>query len=82
TCENCQGTGYVGRTGVFEIITINNQLRKTIIQSKSLAEIGSQFRGAKMLYLQEQALRKVISGTTAVNEMIRVLTVPKKQKAK
>ena len=82
TCENCQGTGYVGRTGVFEIITINNQLRKTIIQSKSLAEIGSQFRGAKMLYLQEQALRKVIGGTTAINEMIRVLTVPKKQKAK
>ena len=82
TCENCQGTGYVGRTGVFETITINNQLRKTIIQSKSLAEIGSQFRGAKMLYLQEQALRKVIGGTTAINEMIRVLTVPKKQKAK
>ena len=82
TCENCQGTGYVGRTGVFEIIIMNNQLRKIITQSKSLAEIGSQFRGAKMLYLQEQALRKVINGTTAIDEMIRVLSAPKRRKAK
>jgi len=82
TCDNCQGTGYVGRTGVFEIIAINDQLRKTIKKSKSLSEIGTQFRAAKMLYLQEQALRKVISGTTAINEMIRVLSAPKKTKAK
>ena len=81
TCENCQGTGYVGRTGVFEIITINNELRKVIKQSKSLPEIGTQFRRAKMLYLQEQALRKVISGTTAINEMIRVLSASKTKKS-
>ena len=82
TCEQCQGTGYVGRTGVFEIIAINDELRKTIIQAKSLSEISSQLRAAKMLYLQEQALRKVISGTTTINEMIRVLSPPEKRKAK
>jgi type II secretory ATPase GspE/PulE/Tfp pilus assembly ATPase PilB-like protein len=82
TCDNCQGTGYVGRTGVFEIVTINKQLRKAIIKSKSLSEIGAQFRATKMLYLQEQALRKVISGSTAINEMIRVLSPPAKRKAK
>jgi hypothetical protein len=38
-----------------------------------------QFRRAKMLYLQEQALRKSIAGTTAVNEMLRVLASAKKQ---
>ena len=81
-CENCQGTGFVGRTGVFEIITLNDQLRETIKQSKSLSEIGMQFRGAKMLYLQEQALRKVVSGTTAINEVIRVLSASKKREAK
>ncbi len=79
-CENCQGTGFVGRTGVFEIITIDDQLRKVIKQSESLSEIGSQFRAAKMLYLQEMALRKVISGTTAINEMVRVLSKSRKQK--
>lgn len=82
TCDKCQGTGYVGRTGVFEIIIINDQLRKTIMQSKSLTEIDSKFRATKMLYLQEQTLRKVINGTTAINEMVRVLSPNKKQKAK
>jgi len=80
TCENCQGTGYFGRMGVFEIITLNNELRKALIQLRSLPEIGTQFRRAKMLYLQEQALRRVISGTVAINEMIRVLSKPKAKK--
>ena len=80
TCENCQGTGHFGRTGVFEIITLNNELRKALIQTKSLPEIGTQFRRAKMLYLQEQSLRRVISGTVAINEMIRVLSKPRTKK--
>jgi len=82
TCENCQGTGYFGRMGVFEIITLNNELRKALTRTKSLPEIGMQFRRAKMLYLQEQALRRVISGTVAINEMIRVLSTSKTKKPK
>jgi len=82
TCENCQGTGYYGRTGIFEIIILNAELRKALIQMKSLPEIVTQFRRAKMLYLQEQALRKVISGTVAINEMIRVLSTSKTKKSK
>jgi type II secretory ATPase GspE/PulE/Tfp pilus assembly ATPase PilB-like protein len=77
TCENCQGTGYYGRTGVFELIVLSDELRKVIHRSKSLPEIGTQFRRAKMLYLQEQALRKVIAGSAAINEMIRVLSPSK-----
>ena len=79
TCEECQGTGYLGRTGVFEIITINKELAK-VIQSQPVPEIAKQFRRAKMLYLQEQALRKVINGTTTINEMIRALK-PKEKKS-
>ncbi len=82
TCENCQGTGFVGRMGVFEIIIINDELKNVIRQSKSLTEISTQFRRAKMIYLQEQALRKVIAGTTSINEMVRVLSTSKRQKAK
>jgi general secretion pathway protein E len=80
TCDNCQGTGHFGRIGVFEMITLNNELRKTLIQTRSLPEIGTQFRRAKMLYLQEQALRRVISGNVAINEMIRVLSAGKVKK--
>jgi len=81
TCEHCQGTGYFGRTGIFEIITLNDELRKAINKSKSLPEMGVQFRRAKMLYLQEQALRKVIAGKVAINEMIRVLSASKAKQA-
>jgi len=82
TCQHCQGTGFVGRTAVFEMIILNNELRKAVVNSKALSEIGTQFRRAKMLYLQEQALRKVISGTTAINEMVRVLSTSSKRRAK
>jgi len=81
-CENCQETGFIGRTGAFEIIIINDELRNAIKHTKSLSEIGTQFQRAKMLHLQGQTLRKVISGTTSVNEMIRVLSASKKQNPK
>jgi len=74
TCEDCQGTGFVGRTGIFELITIDDSLRDMLVKAQSVSEIASRFRGAKMLYLQEQALRKVIAGVTSINEMVRVLS--------
>ncbi len=80
TCDHCQGTGHFGRVGVFEMITLNNELRKTLMQTRSLPEIGTQFRRAKMLYLQEQSLRRVISGNVAINEMIRVLSAGRAKK--
>lgn len=82
TCEHCQGTGYLGRTGAFEIIILNNELKQVIKRSKSLPEISTQFRRAKMLYLQEQALRKVIAGLISINEMIRVLSANKPNQKK
>lgn len=80
-CEDCQGTGFVGRVGVFEMIALNDELKKAVKTVAQLPELGVQFRKAKMLYLQEQTLRKVISGTTAINEMLRVLAPAKKEGA-
>jgi type II secretory ATPase GspE/PulE/Tfp pilus assembly ATPase PilB-like protein len=82
TCENCQGTGYVGRIPVLEIIRVNDQIRKSIINLKSLSEIARQFRAAKMLYMQEQMLKRVLAGVTSVNEMVRVLSKPKSDEKK
>jgi type II secretory ATPase GspE/PulE/Tfp pilus assembly ATPase PilB-like protein len=73
-CETCQETGYMGRMGVFEMIMLSEELKKAIKESKSLADINARFRSVKMLYLQEQALRKIIEGQTSVNEMVRVLS--------
>ena len=82
TCENCQGTGFVGRTGIFELIMLDDALREAAKEAQSVPEIGSRFRGAKMLYLQEQALRKVVAGTTSINEMVRVFAKTQNQKQK
>ncbi len=81
TCPQCFGTGFVGRTGAYEMITFNDELRRVVLKSKTLQDMGNQFRRAKMAHLQEQALRKVMAGTTAINEMVRVLTPPTKKKA-
>jgi len=78
-CEDCQGTGFIGRIGVFESILFDAELKKAIRTVRQLPELGMQFRRAKMLYLQEQALRKAITGVTAINEMLRVLASSKKQ---
>ena len=78
TCENCQGTGFVGRIGIFEIITINGEMRNAIMPLNSLSEIGTQFRHVKMLSLQEQAMKYVIEGRTAINEMVMAFSSGKK----
>ncbi len=79
-CDSCQETGYAGRMSVFETIILNDDLRKAVRQCKSLSDLATEFRRAKMLYLQEQALRRVVAGTTSINEMVRVLTSSKDQK--
>jgi type II secretory ATPase GspE/PulE/Tfp pilus assembly ATPase PilB-like protein len=79
-CENCQETGYFGRMCIFEIAFINEELRNAIKQSKTPADIGTELRKAKMLYLQEQAMLRVITGVTSINEMVRVLSKSSEQK--
>jgi general secretion pathway protein E len=82
-CQSCQGTGFFGRTGIFEMVTVDDEARKVIKQAKSLREISSHFRRSGMLYMQEQAVKKVADGTTAINEVIREFSsTPKSKKRK
>ena len=82
-CQNCQGTGFFGRTGIFETVIIDDEERKVIKQAKSLHEIASHFRRAGMLYMQEQAVKQVADGVTAINEVIRKFSsTPKSKKQK
>ena len=70
-CQTCQGTGFYGRVGLFETIRITDELREAIRQTKSIQELSAAFRRAKMLYIQEQAIKKVSAGITSINEIIR-----------
>jgi type II secretory ATPase GspE/PulE/Tfp pilus assembly ATPase PilB-like protein len=81
-CTNCQGTGFHGRTAIFEIIILDPQTKQLLLQAKTINDIASIFRRAKMLYLQEQAIRKVALGVTSINEAIRALSGPQQEAAK
>jgi len=78
-CAACQGSGYRGRTAAFELLLLNKDIRQLITDGATVAQIRAACRKNKMLYLQEQALRKVIDGTTSVPEVIRVTQRSKKK---
>lgn len=79
-CDNCQGTGFADRTGIFETIVVTDELRQVIKNAKSLQEVAAHFRRAGMLYLQEQSIKKVSEGITSINEVIRKFSSATKQK--
>ncbi|MCK4626080.1 MAG: type II/IV secretion system protein, partial [Phycisphaerae bacterium] len=71
-CPTCRGTGYYGRIGAFELLEVTDEIRELVTQNAPLSRIKAACRKNKMLYLQEQALRKVIAGVTSIEEVIRV----------
>jgi type II secretory ATPase GspE/PulE/Tfp pilus assembly ATPase PilB-like protein len=71
-CPLCQGSGYVGRTGVFELLVIDKELKGLIAKGTPLPAIKPEARKKGMLYLQEVALRKVYEGLTSINEVLRI----------
>ena len=72
-CPACQGTAYVGRTAVFELLVVDDALRTAIARSRSIAEIQAQAVKQGGVGLQKQALQKVLDGTTSIQEVSRVL---------
>ena len=72
-CLSCQGTGYVGRTAIFELLQVDDDIRKLIAEGAQINRIKSECRKHKMYYLQEEGLLKVIDGTTSMNEILRCI---------
>lgn len=71
-CPVCQGSGYLGRTGVFEILVPDDNIRALIANGTPLPTIKAEARKKSMLYLQEVAIHKVYEGVTSINEVLRV----------
>ena len=72
-CPSCGGTGYMGRTGVFELLVVSEPMRDLIRESASPTAIKAEARKAGMIYLQEDGLRQVIQGKTSIKELMRVV---------
>jgi type II secretory ATPase GspE/PulE/Tfp pilus assembly ATPase PilB-like protein len=70
-CDDCRGTGYRGRIGIFELLPVSAGLRELILQRRSSAEIKGLARGT-MVTMHEDALRKAAEGITTLPEILRV----------
>ncbi len=72
-CPQCGGTGYLGRTGIFELLVITDAMRDMIRENPSINTIKAEARKNGMIYLQEDGLRQVIQGKTSIDELLRVV---------
>ncbi|MFN0199369.1 MAG: GspE/PulE family protein [Planctomycetaceae bacterium] len=73
-CDQCFHTGYLGRTGIFEVMTIDGPIREAILHQKSHDELMEVARRTGMMTLEEAAKKKVRDGVTTIEEVHRVLT--------
>ena len=72
-CPQCGGTGYLGRTGIFEFLVITEPMRDMIRENPSMNAIKAEARKNGMIYMQEDGLRQVIQGKTSIEELLRVV---------
>lgn len=73
-CDQCDGTGYLGRTGVFELMPASSNIRKIVARSKPVNEIYDAAVAEKMLTFRQSALLKVARGETTTDELFRVIS--------
>ncbi len=71
-CEHCRGTGYKGRTGIHELMVIDEPLRRAIIEGQDANALHAMAAKSGMLSLYDDGLRKVASGVTTLDEVLRV----------
>jgi type II secretory ATPase GspE/PulE/Tfp pilus assembly ATPase PilB-like protein len=71
-CPQCHGTGYRGRTGVYELMVIDNAIRDLLVGRPSIQAIKAAARKAGMRTLQQSGLYKVVAGITSLEEIARV----------
>jgi general secretion pathway protein E len=71
-CDECRNTGYRGRTGIFELMTVDSQIRQLILDKASADVIRNRAVANGMQVLKECGLDKVRQGITTIEEVLRV----------
>ena len=70
-CDECRGTGYRGRIGIFELLGLTNELREMILHKRSNAELKTAALKT-MMTMHQDALQKAATGVTTLSEILRV----------
>jgi type IV pilus assembly protein PilB len=70
-CEICNGTGYKGRAGLYEVMALSPELRRLILRGGSVAEIRDQAVSEGMLTLRMDGMKKIEKGVTTLEEVVK-----------
>lgn len=71
-CDNCNGSGYRGRAGIFEIFVSNDELQRMIYENVGTSRLRDKARSLGMRTMREDGLRKVLSGMTTIEEVVSI----------
>ncbi len=74
-CEICQGSGYKGRTGIYQVMPITEEMQRIILKNGSAMDIAEQARREGVLDLRQAGLLKVKSGATSLEEVEAVTNI-------
>jgi type II secretory ATPase GspE/PulE/Tfp pilus assembly ATPase PilB-like protein len=72
-CPNCQGIGYKGRTGMFELLVVDDAVREVLLKSPKLDLVRAAARKGGMKTFQDEGLVLVVKGVTSLPELQRAL---------
>jgi type IV pilus assembly protein PilB len=71
-CDKCRSTGYAGRSGLYELLVMDDALRDLVTRNPDVNELRKLCREAGLKTLREDGFDKVRSGATSVDEVLRV----------
>ncbi len=74
-CDTCRGTGYKGRTGVFELVVVNEKMRSMIADSATESSLRAYLRDNGFISLVQDGIEKIEQGITSPEELLRVVLV-------
>ena len=74
-CLECNGTGFLGRLAVSELLDLSDRIRELILERRPGSEIKRAAKGEGMRFLRESALEKVLQGVTTLREINKVTFV-------
>ena len=72
SCKRCKERGYVGRSGIFELLIPNDKIKDLIAKKATAADLREEAVKAGMQTLRDSGIEKLLAGTTSVAELLRV----------
>jgi len=71
-CKKCNNTGFIGRIGIFEVLTMTNELSNIILKGPSEKEISEEAKRQGMITMKQNGILKALAGIATIEEVLRV----------